>query len=316
MLTPKYPHHPIASIASLCKALDISSTDLNSLAESSNSQFFISKEEKKRNGSIRTTYNVKAPLKSIHHRINAVFLKKVIYPSFLHGGLKKKDYLSNTRDHLNKKLIISEDASNFFPSLSVKVVHQIWVGVFGFSNDVAAVLAELVTFNGYLVQGGKTSSFLANLALFDREAQLVSDLQKKGMIYTRYIDDITVSCDRYVSKAEQSHVTKAIYALLKTINVRPNREKHQIMSSGGHLSVHRVNLNSGKPTLPKKVRHNIKSAVHECEVLYEESYKLENYKSLYNKTIGRVHHMSRLHPESGKKLLTRLMLVKPENGRD
>jgi hypothetical protein len=310
-LIPHYPHKPIASIESLCLALDIKVEELHSLALRSDSLFFLSKTEVKKDGGIRKTYDARKELKTVHHKISVNFLKKVIYPDYLHGSLKGKDYLSNTREHLNKRVIISEDASNFFPSISLKTVHEIWIGVFCFSHEVAEMLSTLVTHNGYLVQGCKASSYLANLALWKRESELEAALRLKGMTYTRYVDDITVSCERFISKKEQAEIISNVYALLKSINVKPNRAKHQVMSSAANQSVHRVNLNSGQPTLSKNERAKIKAAVNECETLYECIRGDSRYLALYKITMGRVLHMSRLHKPKADLLIERLKKVSP-----
>jgi len=310
-LIPRYPHQSIASLNTLALSLGVSKSELSYLMTNSDDFFYIANEIKKPDGSLRITYDVKPKLKIIHERISNSFLKKVKYPSFLHGSLKGKDYLSNIKQHTNKKIVISEDASNFFPSITKKVIHEIWVGVFGFSNDVANCLATLVTLNGTLVQGAKPSSYLANLVLWKREANLFRELQLKGCEYTRYVDDITVSSNHNLSKNEIAYIVGKVYSMLKTIKVKPNRSKHQVMLNQNKQQVHKVNVNRKNPTLSKKVRSNIKSSVFECEKNHLHTSKSSEYKSLYNRSMGRVNNMKRMHPGEANKLIARLHQVKP-----
>ncbi len=306
-----YPYKPIASLSSLAKALHTTSNSLTKLTTNSDKYYYITKVIDKPDGTVRKTYDVKPELKNVHEQINKFILKKVKYPSFLHGSLKGKDYISNTKEHTNKKVVISTDASNFFPSVSKKVIYEVWVGVFNFSHDVAECLSELVTHKGFLVQGSKVSSYLANLALWNRESQLAFCFNEKGYTYTRYVDDITISSKRNLTKKEITDITSQVYTMLKSIGVSPNRKKYAVMTSGSRQCVHRLNVGRVTPTMSKPERAKIKSAVFECESKYKKLMGNNEYMKLYNQTMGRVNSMKRLHPDLGMKLISRLKIVKP-----
>lgn len=55
------------------------------------------------------TYDVKPQLKTIHEAIKNKIFGQVIYPDYLQGGLKKRDYISNVKKHVGKKTLITED---------------------------------------------------------------------------------------------------------------------------------------------------------------------------------------------------------------
>lgn len=314
MNKPYYPHKPIGDLTRLALALGIELDDLLKLKEQSDSLFFQTRKITKPDGSHRITYDARPSLKTIHGKICEAFLKKVHYPNYLQGSLKKRDYITDAIKHTSSKVLISEDVTNFFPSISKKVVHEVWVGVFGFSNEVAECLADLVTFQEAVPQGAKTSSYICNLALWDREAELVDELQKNELVYSRYVDDITVSSKRILSKKEKSAVVSKIYALLRSIGTRPNRKKHKIMPRNSRQEVHGVNINRTKVTMPKKKRDQIRSAVHECEKEHSRAPHSQEYQDLFNSTLGRVNSMGRLHKREADKLRNRLTLVKPEQG--
>ena len=312
-MSPIYPHSSIGSIEALSKVLGLTKEELVALANKSNEYFYIAKRVEKEDKSIRLTYDVKPELKCIHEKICSSLLKRVIYPDYIQGGVKGKYYLSNCQIHTNKKVVIKEDVSNFFPSISQKIVHEVWAGFFKFPNDVSKLLSELVTLNGYLVQGGKASGFLCNLVLWERESTLVSDLSQRGYHYTRFVDDITVSCTRNISKEEQSYIISKVYGMLKSIDANPNKAKHKIMSNGVRQQLHKVNLNTETPTLPKTERAKIKAAVFQCEQEYENNVNPIEYKSLFNRTMGRVNTLSRMHQKMGQELQERLQKIKPKN---
>ena len=74
-----------------------------------------------------------------------------------------------------------------------------------------------------------------------------------------------VFCARNISKEEQSYIIGKIYGMLKSIGTTPNKKKHKIMSNRTRQELHRVNLNTETPTLPKREREKIKTAVFQCE---------------------------------------------------
>jgi len=312
-MTPQYPHEPIASISSLCFALGLTEKELSILRLKSDSYFFITKEITKPDKSLRQTFDVKPELKRIHERICSAFLRKISYPSYLQGSIKKRDYLSNCSAHTNQKLVISEDATNFFPSITDVVIHQMWVGVFNFSNDVAEALTALICCNGKLVQGAKPSSFICNLILWRREAELVEGLECQGLTYTRYIDDITVSSPTNLSKRTMTTIIKKIYSMLASVDVKPNRKKHKVMTNSHRQEVHRVNVNGIKPTLPKLERNKINTAVFQCENNFISKLSAYEYETMFNKATGRVANLKRMHPKLGGSLASRLKKIKPSN---
>lgn len=312
LIHPSYPHKPIGSIDVLSQIFSLERAELVEITNNSNQYFFVAKRAKKKDGSIRLTYDVKPELKRIHEKICSHLLKKVDYPNYIQGGVKGRDYVSNCRIHANKKVVIKEDVSNFFPSISKKIIHEVWTGFFKFPNDVAQILTELITFNGYLVQGAKVSGFLCNLIFWERESKLFSDLSQKGYIYTRFVDDITVSCTRNISKNEQSYIIRKIYGMLKSVDANPNKSKHKVMSNGVKQQLHNVNLNAETPSLPKTERLKIKTAVFQCEQAHKNNMNIIEYKKLFDSTMGRVNTLYRMHKKTGNDLKTRLNKVKPE----
>lgn len=306
-----YPHKPIASLEKLAICLGISVSELIVLQQNSNEYFFLCKRKQKDDGSFRDTYDVKQPLKEIHGKIVNRFLRNLNYPEYLQGGIKKRDCISNAKQHVKSNVIISEDITNFFPSISKKIIYQVWTGFFHFSHEVAECLSELITFNGFLVQGCKASGYLCNLILWDREYQLFQKLQKKGLTYTRYVDDVNISSPYYLNNKEKAEIVGNIVSLFQSVGARSNRKKHKIMHKGSVQTINKMNVTSKRPTISKKERSNIRAAVYECEVKFQKEKNSDEYKKLFSSTQGRVQYMERLHSKEADKLLRRLKLVQP-----
>jgi hypothetical protein len=59
------------------------------LADEANSHYYVAGRKRKPDGSERILLDARYPLKTIHGRIQAMILKKVEFPEYLQGGIKK-----------------------------------------------------------------------------------------------------------------------------------------------------------------------------------------------------------------------------------
>ena len=304
----------IARVEALASILSITPTELIELSESVDSLWKPGKMLTKKNGDPRPTSDAKKPLKLVHDRIKNRLLKQVKYPYYLLGGISDKmtprDYKKHAAIHTNKKILISEDIKDFFPSTTPEVIKNIWQRFFNFHPEVACLLTKLTTHQDSLPQGWKASGYLANLALWDREPDLVTELERKGYAYSRFMDDITVSASFRISKTHQQQVIGGVYRMLQSKGYAPKRSKHKITSGKDRMEVTGLNVNSGKPTLPKQVRDNIRAQVKQCELYFRNDSTSHKYKKIWNKASGKVATLSRFHPKEGSLLRKRLKAVR------
>ena len=66
----------------------------------------------------------------------------------------------------------------------------------GYDKPVATLLAKLCTLRGHLPQGAPSSPALANLVMGRFDEIVCAYCDERGIIYTRYSDDLTFSADR------------------------------------------------------------------------------------------------------------------------
>ncbi|MGR5149672.1 reverse transcriptase family protein [Photobacterium alginatilyticum] len=313
MMKPKYKNKPIGSIKSLSRFLSLPPNRLKYLARNSSRYYYLSRVITKPDGSKRKTYDVRKDLKDVHRSLKNKLFSAVYYPEYLQGGVKGKNYLMNVCLHTSKGIIISEDVSNFFPTITEVQVFKLFTNFFCFPHDVSDTLAKLVCYKGTLQQGCITSSYVANLILWNREYSLVQDFSDRGLTYTRYIDDITVSSMTRLSKDEISGIIKSIYGMLYSIDVTPNRNKHTIMTKGKKQQIHKVNANLGTPKFTKHRKGEIRSAVHLCTKAFnDKNISVEDYKRYFNKASGLVGMLKQLEPKQAQRYRAKLSLITPK----
>ncbi len=131
-------------------------------------------------------------LKSIQKRIKSRILAKIDLPKEIHGGVKKRNNISNAKPHQGNKYQFTTDLQSFFPSISHKQVYRTFLEL-GFSNHYSRWLTKLTTWEYKLPQGTPTSTHIANLVFLKTDFSLLNLCNKHDIVYTRYIDDLTFS---------------------------------------------------------------------------------------------------------------------------
>ncbi len=313
---PTYKDNPIKSIHELAKILTIEPSTLLEISHSARNYYQPNKPQIKPDGSKRQTYRVLQPLQDIQEKIKDNIFYKVEYPIYLQGGIKDarnpRDYVRNASLHAKNSIVIKEDIANFFPSIKTKHVFRIWKDFFGFSEDVSKILTELTTYKGFVPQGAKTSSYIANLVFWNVEPKLENIMQNRGLIYSRLTDDITVSANRNLTQSEIHEITRAVYQMLFSLGFRPKRRKRKVMTSGFRINIHNLNTNSGTPTLSQSERRKIRSAVKQCEIFAKTGLNRDAYEKIYKSTYGRVALLKRLHPKQAQKYIDKLESIEPD----
>jgi hypothetical protein len=296
-----YPHKRIASLSSLALALFENEQGLTRLAAGAGEMYFPGKLIPKKDGSLRETFDTRPQLKRVLVRTNNVFLTRVVYPKYLHGSLRKRDPKSNAEVHVGALVVTRLDIKSFFPSITARHVNSIWMNVFRFAPTVCEILTDLTCCDGALIQGAPTSSYLANLVLWDVEPIVVQKLAERGFRYTRYVDDISVSANRNVRKDDMAWAISQIYAMLGSHGFKANRRKEEILRPNepiillGLVANRKVSLSGAK-------RNEIRAEVDRHTCLRPSESQTTRLKS----TLGKVHHLRRFHPKEGSSLLSQL----------
>jgi len=314
---PNYkPRYSIESIDILATVLGLAPQELTSLSSSAQNYYRPNRPKEKPDGRFRQTYKVLPPLDNVQQNIKKNIFYDVYFPSYLLGGIRDvenpRDYVKNASLHAQNKIFLKEDIYNFFPSIRAVLVFDIWKSFFCFPIELCKLLTNITTFKGFVPQGASTSQYLANLVFWEKEPELEHNLSHNGCVYSRYFDDITISSKEKILPAGLKQITEMVYQMLFSLRFRPKRKKRKVMTLRNRVHIHNLNINSGKPTLSRTERREIRNAVHECEVAASIDLDPQIYEKLYNSVRGRVAHLKRFHPSQAKQYIERLELIKPE----
>ncbi|UVM25613.1 reverse transcriptase family protein [Pseudomonas sp. B21-021] len=322
MIVAKYKRKPVYSLKSLGLMLGESPESLLKLSVSCN---FLYREvlQEKKDKSVRVTYDAFEPLKKIQRKLVDRLFVFVDYPIYLHGGIKDnkspRSPFSNAREHASAKSIALQDITNFFPSITIDKVRWIFEGFFGFGRGVSEVLALIVTKDGYVPQGASTSSYIANLVFWDVEPRLVDWMHTKGLAYSRFADDITISSKKQLLSAQWSEVVSKVTGMLAQKGFKQKRAKMHILKKGQAITcgekqeplvVTGLGISGCSAGVVKAERNRIKAAVREFEVQVESGKVFEEVAHLYHSAMGRVGRMIACKQVAGLEFKRRLNKAK------
>lgn len=294
----KYPNKPIYKIESLAKLLGSTPSKLLSLAEHSH-KFYQAKEIPKANGGVRRCYAVKQPLKSFLRKLRRRIFIKVIFPAYLQGSIKGRSPKSNSEIHIGAKCLITLDIANFFPSINSDQVNRMFKYFFHFSEDISILLTKLVTYQGKLPQGSPVSSDIANIVLnWDgAEGRLVEQFETKGLRYSRYVDDISISSTRKLSVQEKSEVIVMTNSFIKNQGFKLSHRKTLVAGLGKKKIVNGLRANRDKVNVCEDYVHSV---YHEIKQLNS------NESSSSEKSIasikGKINHIRQFDPKQANRL--------------
>ena len=321
----KISKNSISSRENLCKLLRVSDEFLASVMALSPEDRYTKKEHVKKAGGIsRPIYNPHRFLRKLQKRINiAIFSNHYVirWPHFIYGSVPNqknndaydsKDYVSCAGRHCGAKSLLKVDVSSFFDNIHQDIVFSIFSKFLKYDEDVSRILTDLCCHNSHLVQGGLTSSYIASLCLYDVEGDVVERLNRKGFIYTRLVDDITVSSKSL--NTDFTYALKIISDMLTAKDLPINEGKTKVFrTSTEPLTVHGLRVSFNTPRLPADEVGRIRAAVRNLESLaVQPGYRTSHgYRHDYNRCMGRVNKLLRVGHNQHEPLLARLNSIKP-----
>jgi hypothetical protein len=312
-----YKNSPIGSIDALCKTLGITPTRLNTI--SSNVENFYTVFEKQVKSKVRLLCDPQSELKQIQRRIISRIFCHLDFPVYLHGGIKTdvgRDFFTNANAHRHAVIAITIDIKNFFPSIRASQVNDVFRLLFKFPPDVANALSSLTTLNDCLPQGAPTSSYISNLIMFQRESKLASRLNHQNLVYTRLIDDMTVSSSKELSKERVAKITSEIIGMLHAYGFQSHPDKYKIYSRSNPVDLMTVTglwVNRGSPKILPKTREQISfdAIALEKMALLASSTTTDSYHKKYNSVSGRVAFLNRFRHVEARRLRMILNAIPP-----
>ncbi|KKO11792.1 reverse transcriptase family protein [Pseudohongiella sp.] len=318
----------IGSISKLSVVLSIPESDLSAILKILPENRYKKITIPKGVGGERIVYSATPLLRKIQHRINTRIFKKLIkWPPYLYGSLPndkelvggqtkttvQRDYIACAQNHCGAKSILKLDIANFFENIHRDTVKKIFRKFFHYPENVSDYLTEVCCYGDTLVQGALTSSYLASLCMWDTEYKVIQKLSRRNLVYTRLVDDITISSKHrgYDFRNAESHVR----AMMLKKDFPLNLSKTKIMRAGSSpLLVHGLIVNFRTPRLPSSEISRIKASVNNLvKASATDNYRTTySFRAQYFRCLGRVNRLARVNHNKHEYLINKLKKIRPK----
>ncbi len=163
---------------------------------------------------------------------------------------------SNAKLHVGRQVFLKIDLKDFFPSISINWIINIFKKL-GYASNVSYYLAALCCYNEHLVQGAATSPYLSNIVAHHLDNRLTNLAISYNLVYTRYADDLAFSGDYIPAK-----FIKIVTKIIQECGFEVNNEKTLLSIGRGKRILTGISISGDKISLPRNMKREIKKEVH------------------------------------------------------
>lgn len=224
----------------------------------SSDSFYKTYKLPKANGGSRTIAQPSRALKAVQAWILRNVLDELSSSPYSKGFEIGTSILDNATPHVGSNYILSLDLEDFFPSISASKVYGVFSSV-GYNKEMATLLTNLCVYDGYLPQGAPTSPKLANLICSKLDARIHGYAGPKGITYTRYADDITLSANTAIKiqKAKQF-----INTIISSENLVINKEKTKLCGTRRQKKITGLILSQNGVGIGREKYRDLRAKIH------------------------------------------------------
>lgn len=195
-----------------------------------------------------------------------LLLPKLIPSEFSHGGVRGRHIKTNVEPHRRSSFVFNTDVSDFYPTVHHTRVYRLFAGKFECSPDVARLCTRICSYRHHLALGLITSPILADQIMFRVDARIGSACHKAGLVYTRFVDDVTISGPYNL---ERSGFEKVVTEILNEDGFRVNPKKQQFGELNKRTSITNVRVVRGHLDVRKEY-------ADELERQLDDAWRLAN----------------------------------------
>jgi hypothetical protein len=213
----------------------------------------------------------------IQRKLLEVLVEKLPVSEHAHAFRRGRSIRTCAEPHVRKRFVLKLDLKDFFPSVTFARVRGLLIA-YGYSYPVATTLGVLVTeaerqpveVDGnvfhvpigerHCVQGAPTSPGICNALLLRLDHRLAGLAGKRGLVYTRYADDLAFSGD--VDRNAANRVRALASRIIEEEGFRVNTDKTRLMGQGHRQTVTGVVVNQVLG-LSRQERRRLRAMAHQ-----------------------------------------------------
>jgi RNA-directed DNA polymerase len=251
------------NIGTLCVLLRCTPEQLYNITQNPNYTIF---NIPKKKGGHREIIAPNSELKQMQYFLNQWLQKKYLCIDnkaafgFIRSSHKnRKDITANASMHLKKPFILNCDIKDYFPSIKIEAVRDIFMDEpFNFKSNLASALALLCTYNNRLPAGAPSSPILSNFYCLKMDYELLSFAKYYNLTYTRYADDLSFSSETKINTELVDKIKTILSGYGFSLNEKKTRFtcQHQAQTVTGIKVNEKLNLNRNYLKKIRAIIHN------------------------------------------------------------
>ena len=219
---------------------------------------------KKKNGGERKIAAPENYLKYVLKNLNIILNVVYDFHPKANGFVPNKSVVTNAQQHIGKNYVYNIDLKDFFPSINFRRIKAVLeLPPLKLNDELAFMIANLVTYNGYLTQGAPTSPTISNIVAERLDRRLNGLAKKYNCHYTRYADDITFSSDHNIYKSEGAFIKK-MRKIVEKENFQINPAKTRLQRRNYKQEVTGITVNE-KTNVPRRYIREIRAILNNWE---------------------------------------------------
>jgi retron-type reverse transcriptase len=219
-------------------------------------------EIRKANGGTRIIETPRVFLKVIQWFLLDTVLNRLRVSPAVHSFIHGRSVVTNGIRHQKQNYVGNIDIENYFGSIDNKMVMSCLLAA-GFTDHECSVVTTLCTKDNHLPQGAPTSPALSNSVLYEFDQEMTTICRNRGVIYTRYADDMTFSGTSRGDIVDS--IRNATEQLRVIFGLKVNNKKTRIISKGGQQRVTGVVVNN-LATPPRARLRKIRAIFHQASI--------------------------------------------------
>lgn len=197
-------------------------------------------------------------LKLLLKDLKEILFEKFDCPEYNKCWLGGNNYI-NAQSHVGQHAYATTDISSFFTNSRARYVRKFFKNKLNISGEALELLVQMCTYRGHIPTGAPTSSILAFLAHKDLFDEIAEYMSKRGITFTLYVDDITLSAKHGITREEIKFIKSALKK--HKLEIKPEKTKFfnfkKAMITGFYLT------QGGKISVPDSVGYKVVSLLRE-----------------------------------------------------
>ncbi|WP_164103211.1 reverse transcriptase family protein [Candidatus Laterigemmans baculatus] len=259
----------------------------------------------------RRVIDVSGDLRLVQERFYRRVLLQRLWPSHnSHGGIRGRSIKSNVIAHAGSRFAFKSDIRNFYPSIHRRRVYRLFADRLHCSADVARACTALTTFNHHLALGLVSSPILADQILCPIDNRIAEACKSIGVVYTRFVDDITLSA-RY--DLRRSNVASIVRKILGDhgFEIHPGKEAFGRLED---LAITGIRMRDSKLDVTREYADRLDQQLKDAKSLADGAH-FDGPFQTFNQLRGKVQFVGWVNPGRKAYLMRRLFSIGREKYR-